>query len=184
MAFDPVFNVWAGMLPIMNAAKRIIEDDFSAALAWRCALDSSTAGADYVRVQFSQAHSQNYPMLVIQPAQSIPDLLGTGGIQQRHVFDVEIFLTRAISGGIVDGINELSSDLVRYYDATVMAFLSATGAQWTASLPASHNVDEIKPFCTNAVFGQPIEGSARESAGQYMRSCAFELQVELIEGQN
>lgn len=184
MAFTPIFTSYSGMLPIMKAAKAILESDFLDALTWRAALDGASVGEDFARIQFSQMHSQKFPLCVIQPAQDLPQQI-TGGLQQRHIFDVEIFITRAINtGSQVDGINALAEDLIRYYDATVAALTSATDAQWIANLPSGANIGGIRPFCTNGVFGQIQEGSARETAGQYLRSVAFELQIQMVEAEN
>jgi hypothetical protein len=182
MPFTPVFANWAGMLPIQEAAKAIIEADFVDALAWRCALDGSTPGDAYARIQFTQRHSQQYPLLIIQPATDTPEPLGSGGIRQAHVFDCEIFLTRAIStGNLGDAIDDLARDLVRYYDATVMAFLSAPDSDWVAEFPAGSEAGKLQPWCTNAVFGQLQQ--SREVNGLYLHSVAFELQVNLIESE-
>lgn len=182
MPFTPAFENFGGLLPILTAAKTIIERDFAEALVWRCGLDGSTPGDAYARVQLTQRHSQAYPLLIIQPATDTPTPLGSGGAQQAHVFDCEIFLTKAItSGNLSDAIDDLAKDLIRYYDATVAAFISAPDADWIADFPAGSEVGKLQPWCTNAVFGQLQQ--SREVNGLYLHSVAFELQVNLIEAQ-
>lgn len=182
MPWAASFENWGGLLPILEAAKTILARDFADALAWRCDLDGSTPGSDYARIQFTQRHSAVYPLLVIQPATSTPERLGAGGVQQRHVFDVEIFLTKSlVAATSADGVDDLARELVRYYDATVMALMSAADSDWEASLPAGADVGKFDPWCTNAVFGQ-LEQS-REVNGEYLHSVAFELQINVIEAQ-
>lgn len=182
MPWAPAFPDWGGMLPIMEAAKTIIERDVADALAWRAGLDSSTAGLAFTRVQLTQRHSQAFPLLIIQPATNAPQALGTGGVQQQMVFDVEIFITKnAASGNPSDAIDELARELTRYYDATVMAFLSAPDSDWLANFPAGSDAGKIEPWCTNAVFGQLQQ--SREVNSEYLHSVAFELQLRFIEAQ-
>ena len=76
-------------------------------------------------------------------------------------------------------VDALAVDLLRWYDATVMAFLSAPPADWRANFPDDEAVSKLQVWCTNAVFGQLQE--ARETAGKYLHSVAFELQVKLLE---
>lgn len=182
MAFVPTFTTWAGALPILEAAKTIIERDIEEALAWRSDLDASTPGSVYARTQFTQRHSQVFPLLVIQPATSTPTLLGAGGVRQVHVFDVEIYLTKSLTPATsATGVEDLVRELVRYADATMMAWMSAPDSDWSANLPADADVGRYEVFCTNFVFGQ-LEQS-REVKGEYLHSVAFELQVSLIEAQ-
>lgn len=172
----------AGMIPVLQNAKTIIERDQAAALVW--AFGAATPGANFARVQFTQRHSAEYPLLIIQAATDTPSELGTGGILEQHVFDVEIFLTREISvaSSFADEVDTLAVDLIRYYDATVMAFLSASASDWTANFPnGGVDAGKVRVFCTNAVFGQLQQ--AKESAGKYLHSVAFELQVKLIESE-
>lgn len=182
MAFTPAWTNWGGLLPVMEAARSIIESDMAGALTWRSGLDGSTAGSTYARIQHTQRHSSQYPLLVIQPATDTPAPLGTGGARQAHVFDVEIYLTKSIATSTPgDAHDDLVKELIRYYDATVHAFMSATDAQWTAHYPDDSEAKNgrIEVWCTNAVFGQ-LE-KAKEIAGLYLHSVAFELQVRLTE---
>jgi hypothetical protein len=182
MPFVPAFDKWVGILPLQEAAKAIIEDNFTAALAWRCALDGSTPGSDYARIQFMQRHSADYPLLIIQAATETPLPLGTGGIQQAMIFDCEIFITKAItSGSLGEQTDELARETVRYLDATRMAFLSAADSEWLAEFPAGADAGKLKVWCSNVVFGQ-LEQS-REVNGVYLHSVAFELQIRFIEAQ-
>lgn len=182
MAFSASFTTWAGLLPILEAAKAIVERDIEEALAWRSGLDASTAGSAYSRIQFTQRHSQVFPLLVIQPATSTPELLGAGGVRQRHVFDVEIYLTKSLTPATsAAGVEDLVRELVRYADATTMALMSASDADWAANLPDDADAGRFEVFCTNYVFGQLQQ--SREAAGEYLHSVAFELQVQLIEAQ-
>jgi hypothetical protein len=180
MAWTPLFPNLAGQLPLLKSAKTIIERDFAEALAW--AFGAGTPGPVYQRIQFTQRHSRVYPLLVIQAATSTPQPLSTGGLTQDHVFDVEIFLIRSISSGnLSDEIDTLAEDLIRYYDATVMSFLSASMADWRANFPASDDAGKLQVWCTNAVFGQLLQSV--EAQGEYLHSVAFELQVKLTEAQ-
>lgn len=182
MPFAASFENWAGLLPILEAARTIVARDMADALAWRCALDASTPGDDYARIQFTQRHSQQFPLLVIQPSTSTPELLGAGGVRQRHVFDVEIYLTKSLTPATSStGVEDLVRDLVRYGDATTMALMSAPDDDWASSLPIGADVGRFEVFCTNYVFGQ-LEQS-KEAKGEYLHSVAFELQVQLIEAE-
>lgn len=182
MAFTPKITAYVGLLPLLRAAKKIIEDDFAAALIWRCSLDASTPGADYARIQTSQMHSRNFPLLTIQPAQDRPGENVDEGIDQNETFEVAISLVRAITtGDPVAQIDAQTADLIRYYDATRWALESATDAQWRQFFPASANAGPVKVQCGEGVFRQLVEGSATESAGQYERSMDFELQVNFFE---
>src|SRR5262245_13530498 len=128
MAWIPRFPNWAGVLPLLQNAKFIVGRDIAEALVW--AFGITTPGPVYKRIAFTQRHSQVYPLLVIQTATHTSSEL-VGGVVQQAIFDVEIFLTRAISGSNPsDEIDVLAQDLVRYYDATVMAFISAKAADW------------------------------------------------------
>lgn len=185
MPFEPLFTNYIGMLPFLTAAKAIIESDFEDALAWRCGLDGSTPGDNYAAVQFSHMHSEVFPLLVIQPGASNPDYATTGGMRQAHIFEAEIFITRPIGAGDpVAQFNAMAADLVRYLDATMWAFMAATLTQWQADLPAGANYGKLAVSCTDIVFGELIKGSEKESAGQYERSVAFELHVDLREAQS
>lgn len=182
MPWQASFSTWAGLLPILEAARTIVARDMVDALAWRCALDASTPGDDYARIQFTQRHSQVFPLLVIQPSTSTPELLGAGGVRQRHVFDVEIYLTKSLTPTTsAAGVEDLVRDLVRYADATTMALMSAPDSDWTASLPTGADVGRFEVFCTNYVFGQ-LEQS-KETKGEYLHSVAFELQIALTEAE-
>jgi hypothetical protein len=182
MPFDPLFPYWAGQLPVLQSARAIVERDFVDALAWRCSLDGSTEGDSYARIQHTQRHSEKYPLLIIQAAQSAPAAL-TGGVRQQYVFDCEIFLTRDVGTGNVGTLLDgLAADLIRYYDATVMCLLSADADDWTENFPTDSE-DQGRPqvWCSNAIFGQLEESIAR--SGLYMLSVAFELQVSLTESE-
>lgn len=182
MPWTPAFPNFGGMLPIMEAARRIIDRDMTEALAWRSSLDGSTAGNPYARIQFTQRHSAAFPLLIIQPATDAPAPLGSGGLVQLMVFDIEIFVTAAIvSGDLGQGIDDLARTLQRYYDATRMAFLSAPDSDWFADFPANEEAGKIEPWCTNAVFGQLQQ--SREVNSEYLHSVAFELQLRFIEAQ-
>jgi hypothetical protein len=181
VAFDPIYPEYAGMLPILASAQEIIERDMGDALIWRFGVNP--VGDNYARIQNTQMHSSDYPLLIIQPATDDRDPLGVGGIVDRQVFDVEISLTRSIdSGDPIDGVNTLTRDLIRYYDATVMCFESAPGADWVSNFPGSEAQSKVQVSCTAAVFGE-IQ-AAREVAGLYLRSMGFQLQVRFIEGQS
>lgn len=176
MAWSPAYPNLAGVLPILQNARAIIEQDFADALAWAYGVNES--GGPYARIQYTQRHSQAFPLLVIQPATSSPAATGQGGVLQSHVFDVEIYLTRAISAGNPsDSIDQLPQDLIRYLDATMMAFLSAPASAWRTNLGTDQGAVGI--WCTNIVFGQLQQ--AKEAAGNYLHSVAFELQVDLLE---
>jgi hypothetical protein len=182
MAFQPIITNYVGMLPILQAAEQIIADDFAAALAWRCALDGSTPGANYARVQTEQMHSSKYPLLVVQPAQDLPDWLGTGGIQQRQLFDVEIFLTTSVdTGDPLAQVRALTANLVRYYEATRWAFECATADQWTAFAPAGADIESVSVKCGQGGFVGIAPGTTKETAGMYARSMAFEMEVRFTE---
>lgn len=181
MAFVPKYPNYAGILPIQEAAKGIIERDFEEALAWRCSLDGSTPGANYKRIQLSQRHSKEYPLLVIQTESSDPVPL-TGGIQQQHFFDCEIFVTKAVStGNLADAVDELAKEITRYYDATFMAWESASQDDWQGNFPAGANASKLQVFCSDIVWSE-LE-RAKEEAGLYSRSAAFQLVVKLIEAE-
>lgn len=181
MAFVPKYPNYAGILPIQEAAKGIIARDFEEALAWRCSKDGSTPGPAYRRIQFSQRHSKEYPLLVIQTESSDPVPV-VGGIQQQHFFDCEIFVTKSVDGGnLGDAVDELSKEITRYYDATFMAWESASMEDWQGNFPADANVGKLKVFCSDIVWGE-LE-KAKEEAGMYSRSAAFQLQVKLIEAE-
>jgi hypothetical protein len=182
MAWTPKYANRAGMIPVLQNAKAIVERDIGEALAW--AFGGGVPGDVFKRIQFTQRHSAEYPLLIIQAATDTPSELGTGGLLEKHVFDVEIFLTReiSVSSNFADEVDALAEDLIRYYDATVMAFLSASASDWTASFPGGGvDAGKIRVFCTNAVFGQLQQ--AREVASKYLHSVAFELQVSLIESE-
>lgn len=180
MAFDPVYGVYVGMLPIQEAAAQIISDDFVDALAWRCGLDGSTPGADLARVQFINTHSRQYPALIIHAGESRPSLLGTGGIEQFHIFECELFIAKSIdAGGVTTAANDLERELHRYFDAAAQAFASADANRWMQFAPDGANVDRVRVSFANVVFGNLLE-----SNGLYRHSLAFELQVRLIEGEN
>lgn len=183
MAFTPQIAAYVGLLPLLKAAKKIIEDDFEDALAWRCSLDSSTPGENYARIQTSQMHSRNFPLLVIQPAQDRPGENVDQGVDQNQFFDVSIHIVRAIGGTVppVEQIDAMAAELIRYYEATRWAFECATEAQWREFFPSGARTDRLAVRCAEGVFGQLIEGSAKESAGQYERSMDFELQIKFIE---
>lgn len=179
MAWTPAFGDWAGLLPVLRNAKAIIERDIAEALVWAYGPNTPPATA-YSRIQFTQRHSREYPLLVIQAATDTPKALGSGGVEQEHVFDVQIYLTREVStatnfGGEVDALAE---DVIRFYDATVMAFLSASSSDWRANFP-NDGAGKVKVWCTNAVFGQ-LQVST-ETGGKYLHDVAFELRVQLIE---
>lgn len=177
MAFDPIFPNWAGILPILQNARTIIERDIEEALAW--SFGASTPGPVYSRIQYTQRHSRVYPLLVMQPATTTPEALN-GGVLQRHVFDCEIYLTRSIdSGNLSDEIDTLATDLIRYFDATMMCLLSAPASDWQTDL--SDGQGKVRVWCTNGVFGQLFQ--SREAKGEYLHSMAFELQVDLIESE-
>lgn len=185
MAFEPTYTNWVGMLPFLTAAQAIIESDFSEALEWRCSLDGSTPGDDFAAIQFSHMHSEAFPLFVIQPSASNPTRNGAGGINQAHVFDCEIFLTHAINqGDPVSQTNAAAAQLVRYLDAAMWALMAATSGQWQADFPAGANTGVVRVFCSEIVFGQLIKGSEQETAGQYERSVAFELQVSVLEAES
>src|SRR5262245_37881208 len=180
MPWTPLFPTLAGQLPLLLNAKAIIERDFEDALDW--AFGAGTPGPEYARIQFTQRHSRLYPLLVIQAATSTPQPVDSGGMTQNHVFDVEIFLTRAISSGDLSAqIDDLAKDVIRYYDATVMSFLSASSSDWRANFPSGDDAGKVSVWCGNAVFGQLLQ--SEEAQGEYLHSVAFELQIRLIEAQ-
>ena len=176
MAFEPLFEDWAGIRPLLKTARTIIERDMEAALIW--AYGESEPGPVYARIQYTQRHSQAFPLLVLQAASSTPEPL-SGGILQRHVLDCEIYLTRATQTG--EDIDTLALDLIRYLDATVMCFLSAPAVDWTSEFPTGADAGKIRIWCTNIIFGQLQQ--AAERSGQYLHSVAFELQIDLIESE-
>lgn len=172
-----------GLAPILDAARIIVQAEMVNKLAWRYGLDSLPTPSDYARIQNTQMHSRSYPLLIVQAAADNPALIGTGGVNQAHVFDVEIFLTKQMSGGSpVDAANELAIDLIRYYDATRRCWRAASYADWMQSFPDTVPDNRIEIFCTAAVFGQL--SVAKEEAGLYMHSVAFELQVKYTESES
>lgn len=175
MAFNAKFDHWAGILPLLESARTIVERDFAEALTWR--YSPATPPASYARIQFTQRHSAQFPLLVLQPATSTPEAL-TGGVLQRHTFDCEIYLTSAAAAS--DDIDDLARDLVRYLDATTMVFLSAPASDWRANLP-NDDGGKVRVWCTNVVFGQLQQ--AVERNGLYLHSVAFELQIDLLEAE-
>lgn len=184
MPFVSAFEKYAGMLPVLEAAKAIVERDIAEALAWRSGLDGSTPGPAYVRVQFSQAHSAEYPLLIIEPATDDGEPLGAGGIVQDMTLDCRIYITKALnSGDLQEKHADLTREIIRYYDATRMALLSAPDSDWREFFPASNDTSKFKLFATSAVFALVEEGKAAEVAGQCLRSVGFELRVGFIEAQ-
>lgn len=185
MPFAPAFSKFVGILPLQNAALEIIADNFLDALGWRRALDASTGTTNYARRQKTVQHSDpKFPALFVQIATESSELLGTGGITYERIFEVQIWLSQAISGGsITDGVNALSDELIRYYDATCMAWLSAPDSEWAQFFPAGSagKIGNLIIRCTDAVFGQTQQGEAAEVAGQYARSVSFELVIKVTE---
>lgn len=180
MPFSAIYPDYAGMLPILASAQTIIETDMADALTWR--FGSNPVGANYARIQNTQMHSEDYPLLIIQPATDDRDPLGSGGVTDRQVFDVEISLTTSINNGNpIDAVNTLTRDLIRYYDATVMCFESAPATDWTTNFTSNTAQGKVQVSCTAANFGELQE--AKEVAGLYLRSMGFQLQVRFIEGQ-
>lgn len=175
--FTPIFPNLAGMIPLMAAAETIITEDFADALEW--AYGAATPGPVYARIQNSQRHSSDYPLLILQPGTDNPAEIN-GGIQQDSIFDVEIFVTKDVNAGgsLVD---DLIRDLIRYYDATRMAWMSAGGARWRANFPAGEDASKIRISCSNANFGQALP--QRTKGGLYLYSVAFELRIQLTEAQ-
>lgn len=184
MAFDPAFSYAVDPLNFLDAAGAIVERDIYDALQWRANLDGSEVLAKFKRIQLSQRHSQDYPLLIIQPATDTPTAIN-GGIAHQMTFDLEIFATKNIGGGDrqSDKIDDLTRELLRYYGATRQCLISAPDEDWAAFIPVGAKVgNKFEPFCTNAVFGELTE--ATEKAGLYCRSVAFELQLRFLEPQN
>jgi len=184
MPWTPLFNNYAGMLPVLTAAKAIIERDQTDALAWSFGADP--AGPDFARIQTLQRFSRNYPLLIIQPARWSPDTLGAGGINQNHVFRVSIYCTKQLaSGDPNDALEALTADLLRYFDAVCMAWWSAPSDDWYADFPggvSDAGQGKVKIEFANGVFGN-IE-TAVATNGLYLLSMYFELQVSLTESES
>lgn len=180
MPFTPLFPLLAGQLPLLQNARRIIETDMKEALEW--AYGSAEAGPEYERIQFSTRHSRSFPLLIIQPAGNNAELLEQGGLTQTHSFAVSIFLsdTDLTNDDQAGRINALTEALIRYYDATMMCFLSATRSQWRLNFPgAGADQAGVHVIVRNAIYGQIAQ--AREEAGVYVRSVNFELLIRLTE---
>lgn len=181
MAFNPIFPTYAGLLPILKAAKGIAERDFVEALAWRCDLDGSTPGPDFARVQLAQMHSAEYPLLIITPSDSDPEPLGVGGVKQTHIMAAEITVEKSITvDDAIPAHNALIEELIRYADAVMMVWQSATADDWQLNFPGNSQ-GVVQVSCRNFIYG-PILRS-KEEGGSYARSVAFELQVKLLESE-
>lgn len=183
--FQPAFIDWSGPLPLIEAAKKMVVEKVGAALQWRANLDGSSPGKPYARVQLAQRFSDEYPLLIIQPATDVPERLGTGGVIHVMTFDCEIFVEKdcGIKNGKkhADLIDDMTRELVRLYDATRMVFLSAPDAVWREFFPADNDAGKFDPWCSNAVFGELT--LSEERAGHYSRSAAFELLMRYSESQ-
>jgi len=180
MPFNPIFSNLAGQLPLLQNAKRIIETDMKEALEW--AYGSSESGPEYARIQYSTRHSRSFPLLIIQPAGNNAGIFEQGGVDQQHSFAVSIFLADEdlTNDDQAGRISLLTETLIRYYDATMMCFLSATRAQWRQNFPgAGADQGGVKVTVRNAIYGQIAQ--PREEAGVYIRSVNFELFIRLTE---
>lgn len=180
MPFTPLFPLLAGQLPLLLNARRIIEADMKDALEW--AYGTAEPGPVYERIQFSTRHSRSFPLLIIQPAGNNAGLYEQGGVDQQHSFAVSIFLsdTDETNDDQAGRISKLTEALIRYYDATMMAFISATPAQWRQGFPGSGaEQGGVKVTVRNAIYGQIAQ--PREEAGVYIRSVTFELFIRLTE---
>lgn len=179
MAWEPVFPDYAGLLPVMQNAKFIIQRDIKDALAW--AFGALDPGPEFVRIQYSQHVSAEYPMLVIQPATDAPVRI-IGGILQSAVFACEIHVTASIDGDNdpTAQTDTLTETLMRYMDATRLAFLSAPTQDWRRNF-APGNVGKVETWVTNGVYGQLADSEVIDST--YLRSVAFELQLKFTESE-
>lgn len=177
MPFDPIFTNYAGMLPILQNARTIIERDIEAALSWSYGVNPP--GEKFKRIQYVDRHSGRYPQLSIEPALSDPTWI-TGGVQQVHTFDCTISLLRSIDGGVLsDEIDQLPQDLIRYLDATLMVFMSAPGADWRVNLTSEQGKVEVQVQSID--FGRSVESIERK--GQYFSNVSFQLVVSLTESE-
>lgn len=181
MAFEPKYPTYAGMLPILEAARGIAGRDFVEALAWRCGLDGSTPGPDFKRIQLAQMHSREYPLLIVTPSDTDPEPLGVGGVKQTHVFTVELTIEKSIK--VDDALPEhdnLVKELIRYADAAMMCWASAPSADWQLNFPGNSQ-SKVQVSSRNFIYGPLL--NSKEEGGKYARSVTFELRVSLLESQ-
>lgn len=180
MAFTPNHPTYAGLLPIQEAAKGIIERDFVEALAWRCGLDGSTPGENFARVQLMPMHSREFPLLVIRAVTSDPEPI-TGGKAQNHTLIAEISLVKEVAGtNPVGQVDDLAKEVTRYSDAAMMAWESAPSDDWQGNFP-DDSQGKVRVFCRNFIYGSLL--TAKEEAGKYAASIAFEVSVQLLESE-
>lgn len=179
MPFTPIFPDLAGQLPLLQNAAAIIRANFKDALEW--AYGVNEPGPEYSRIQYSTRHSREFPLLIIQPAGNNAALIEQGGIDQTHSFSVTIALAdQDINNDELPArIDALTQNTIRYYDATMMCFLSATRAEWRQNFPGSGKQGGVHVSVRNAIYGQISRAS--EEAGVYVRSVNFELFIRLTE---
>jgi hypothetical protein len=178
MPWTPRFANYAGILPILQNARTIIERDIDDALTW--SYGSNPPGDTFARIQFTQRHSDVYPLLTIEPAGTEFNEI-TGGVELVHTFAVSIFLTAAISkGNLSQVIDELPQNVIRYIDAVTMCFMSASPADWRVNLVSDQG--KVTVSIGEITLG-PLQEGLKEAAGKYFHSGLFGLTVGLTESE-
>lgn len=178
MAWEPRLPNYAGMLPVLQNARAIIERDIGDALAW--AFGANPVGPTFARIQFTQRHSDVWPLLTIEPV-DIDFVEIAGGLQLVHTFACAIYLTAEISKGNLSAvIDKLPQDAIRYFDAVMMCFLSAPAADWRTNMASDQG--KITVSIGDVTFGPLLQGE-KEADGKYLKSVFFGLEVSLTESE-
>ena len=178
MPFEPRFPNYCGMLPVLQNARAIIERDIADALEWAYGINKP--GAPFVRVQYTQRHSDVFPLLTIEPG-DIDFVEIDGGLQLVHTFACAIYLTAEISkGNLSAAIDQLPQDVLRYFDAVMMCFLSAPAADWRQNMTSDQG--KVTVSIGDVTFG-PLQQGQKEADGKYFHSVFFGLEVSLTESE-
>jgi len=178
MPWTPRFTNYAGILPILQNARTIIERDIVAALAW--SYGSNPPGETFARIQFTQRHSDVFPLLTIEPAGTEFSEI-VGGIELVHTFACSVYLTQAVSSGnLSQVIDALPQNVIRYVDAVMMCFLSASPTDWRANMGSDQG--KVTVSIGEITLG-PLQEGQKEAAGKYFHSGLFGLQVSLTESE-
>lgn len=178
MPWEPRFPNYAGILPILQNAKAIITRDIADALAW--AYGTNTPGEAFKRIQFTQHHSDVYPLLTIEPANTDFNEID-GGVELIHTFACSIYLVREKSARESwDAVDMLPQDVIRYLDATMMCFISASSSDWRVNLTSDQGKVTIS---IGEITLGPLQQGQKESDGKYFHSALFGLEVSLTESQ-